>query len=192
MNKFITTILFFIIIGNAFATNNSLIDENFSKLEKKQIIELMQIMDSLIFAETNVKNIDSAYIMFLVKITNQQYDYSDSNHISSVNIASRFSDSIVFDRIWIKEYGIDPKTKQNVKEWLAFNVNGKYLKFLEQLSRRETHIYGYYKSVSEMNCILPSTKVWFFNNFDTLDFSDPDIRFMTIVHFITILYEKEL
>ncbi len=177
---------------DAFAGNESVINKIFSESEKQQIKEIVQIMDSLVIAETNVKDIDSAYLMFLIKTTNQQYDHSDTSHVSTVGIAGKFKDSLIFDKIWIKEYGFDPKTKENVKEWLAFNVNGKYLLFLKKLSRQHKNITGYYKTVIEMNSIVPTTNVWFFNNFITLDLNDPDIRFMVGVHFITALYVKDL
>ena len=173
---------------------DNIIDKIFSSDEKHQIDEIVALVDSLVIVITKENSVEIAYHKYFELLVENEIERDkylpDSAHIS--NIVSIVEKKKIFAEIWIKEYGYNYTTKELQSESLIINYKGKYMIFLEKLSKSAPFFKDYYKEINELSDIGPASRVWFVSNHLNYKFHDPDIRFMASVHLITVLYQKKL
>jgi len=171
-------------------TDNTYIQEIFTKNEIKTLIKILDYFDSLVKESTKIQNIDSAYHIYCENL--QSYNSPDElwnklleNQNKTYNFIKTIENQQVFRELWNKNYLIKYKT-DTIGYYLNPNINGKYLKLLNYLLKKDSIYISYKEDILSCGAIPPTLILCFSYSHKKFDFNDEVIRLFTALHFITI------
>ncbi len=188
----ILTLLIF--TSNCFAVKKDLKSDEtiikiFNKREIKDLDRLVNFFETQICSgqKTNKINIQECYERFFKKMNQSE---KAGEIILNISFAEQkiVYDQIskkTFDEIW--EQGWKIRNNNDVRlKFYGLKTKGKYVEFLKEFGLVNSFVHEYHSSLQIAGDISPSMFAGTIKRFKEFDISDPKIRLLIAVHYLTI------
>lgn len=197
-NKVLCVLVFVSYISCVSTSHKKLLkDTDVLKVFKKEEISSLSLIvdffDSFVLQKVKNQNINKAYHEYFDSISNSEsledlktgIEWTTSNDLES--LIKKLKEKNHFDEIWTVTYNIDFRKKDTLSSSLELNMEGKYIKLLTLLAKKDTIIEQYINSLMTAGIISPSLIEAMLNDFyKSYDFNNELYRLIWAVHYITI------
>ena len=169
--------------------DNSTIKTVFNEIEIKDLETILNFFDNKICETENINksNILECYSSFFERMAKSENAGSIEFRIpfnEQENIYKLINQT-TFDEIWIFGKNWKRETNQTFK-YLSYNLNGKYVKFLEKLGIENKVIKTYIESLYAAGDISPSMFANVLMGYKNYDITNSQIRLMIAIHYLTL------
>ncbi|SFF84867.1 hypothetical protein SAMN05216283_1182 [Sunxiuqinia elliptica] len=169
--------------------NDKKINKIFTQAEIVTLNKILIHFDNYLIDKTNIQKVDSAYHQF-----SEDLKYTESIEKLWKKICEdeetndRFLNLIKgnqsIDELWTVLYITEDNGTLNYA--LQPNRDGKYMKLLNYLARKNKYLKDYKNGILVMGTIPPSLAFEFPRIHDFLDFNDEAVRLLVAIHYITL------
>jgi hypothetical protein len=167
---------------------NSFVKSNFNNNELEYMHQIVKSFDSIVLSTSSKTDINEAYNeLFSEENFGIDFFKLGFNKLSNRALVSNPAFSI----IWRYEYGCDRLTKDTLSVSLIINLNGKYFKLLENVSKGNKALTSYVHYIHEVGAIPPTHNYFFFSNNVDLNYNNEVYRLLAAVHYISLSSYKD-
>lgn len=161
----------------------------FDESEIKDLEKILHFFNKQICKTENIENTDvnECYQRFFKRMKEQEKTGEFETEISfqeQENMYKQISES-TFNQIWVFAESCHPDSPESLKE-IVFNNNGKYLKYLKELGRKNDLIKNYYESYNSVGDISPTMIGSVLMEYEEYNISDVRIQLLIAIHYLTL------
>jgi hypothetical protein len=174
--------------------DNSTIKTVFNDIEIQDLETILEFFDSKICETENIdeSNISDCYQSFFERMA--QYEktgiiefripFEDQENIYEIINQTTFNEIWTFGKSWKRE-------SDQAFKYLSYNLNGKYVEYLEELGNENKIIKNYIETLYGAGDISPIMFANVLMGYKNYDITDIQIRLMIAIHYMTLNDQEE-
>ena len=167
--------------------NDPLLAKHFSRQEITQLDNIRTFFNQQIMKNCHEdSSIKACYQQYLDRLNKADRPELNISYAEQKNLYKKI-DKDLYHKIWQDSVkGRDPGTRKMIsRRELGYNMKGTYIKFLQDVARKEPYFHQYTEAIEVAGELPPSLLDGFAYNPSGLDFNNERHQLILAIHFLT-------
>ena len=152
-------------------------DNIFSEAELVELDYIVDVFDRILIFEYPSEDIAKSYQNFSRIVAQQGQNPYQRGMLELSDEVATFR---VYHEIWMKE-------RERTASAFTINPDGKYINYMQKISRDQEFLKSYVDSYKMANDITPSLAAGYARYIESIDLSDKTHRLIFAIHYLTLL-----